>query len=136
MDENQVKHLEMIQNVINRMSSNSFSIKGWSITLVAALFALAAKDSDPKYVIVSYFSIAMFWILDSYYLYQERLYKKLYSKITNTVNANLLFSMDTTQLEGEKATWHCAAFSKTILIFHGTIFLIVILVMLYLLKNC
>ena len=34
MNENKLKHLEFIQNIITRMNSNSFVIKGWSITLV------------------------------------------------------------------------------------------------------
>jgi hypothetical protein len=38
----QIAHLQMIQAVITRMGSNSFLLKGWSVTLVAALFALAA----------------------------------------------------------------------------------------------
>jgi len=37
------------------MANNSFLLKGWSVTLVAALFALAAKDSDKKYIVVAYF---------------------------------------------------------------------------------
>jgi len=32
MMENKIKHLEMLQNVIARMASNSFIIKGWSVT--------------------------------------------------------------------------------------------------------
>jgi len=32
----------MIQAVINRMASNSFLLKGWTVMLVSALFALAA----------------------------------------------------------------------------------------------
>ena len=39
-----IKHLEMIQGVINRMASNSFLLKGWTVVLVSALFALAAND--------------------------------------------------------------------------------------------
>jgi len=30
------------------MNVNSFLLKGWAITLVAALFALAAKDANPQ----------------------------------------------------------------------------------------
>ena len=33
-----LKHLEMIQGVINRMANCSFLLKGWSVTLIAALF--------------------------------------------------------------------------------------------------
>ena len=41
---NKLKHLEFIQAAINRMAGNLFMLKGWSVTLIAALFALAAKD--------------------------------------------------------------------------------------------
>jgi hypothetical protein len=34
------KHLELIQAVISRMAGNSFLLKGWSVTLAAALLAL------------------------------------------------------------------------------------------------
>jgi hypothetical protein len=39
-DEAWVKHLEFIQNAITRMATNSFWLKGWAVTLVAATFAL------------------------------------------------------------------------------------------------
>ena len=38
-------HLEMIQGIVNRLSHNSFLLKGWSVVLVSAMFALAAKDT-------------------------------------------------------------------------------------------
>ena len=43
--ENKQKHLEFIQTTINRIAGNCFLLKGWAITLVAALFALSAKDA-------------------------------------------------------------------------------------------
>jgi hypothetical protein len=39
------EHLEFLQAAINRMAGNLFLLKGWTITLIAALFALAAKDT-------------------------------------------------------------------------------------------
>ena len=48
--EDKIAHLQMIQNVITRMASNLFLIKRWSVTLVAALFALAAANSNPLFV--------------------------------------------------------------------------------------
>ena len=47
--ENKLKHLEMIQGIINRMASNSFALKGWSVTLVAGIFALSSKDAKKLY---------------------------------------------------------------------------------------
>lgn len=41
--EKKLKHLDFLQLVITRMNVNSFFLKGWSVTLVAALFAFATK---------------------------------------------------------------------------------------------
>jgi len=33
MNQNKIKHLEMIEAVIERMAKNSFQLKGWAMTL-------------------------------------------------------------------------------------------------------
>jgi hypothetical protein len=52
MHPGQIKHLEFIQNVITRMNTNSFQIKGWSIVIVSALMAVYASTQN------SYFFLA------------------------------------------------------------------------------
>jgi len=47
------------------MASNLFLLKGWMVTLIAALFALAAKGSKDFYFLLAYFPTFMFWIIDS-----------------------------------------------------------------------
>ena len=79
--ENKIKHLELIQGIINRMSSNSFMLKGWAVTLVAGTFAIASKDTDKMYFLVAYIPIIVFWFLDAYYLKQEHLYIALYNEV-------------------------------------------------------
>ncbi len=113
--ENKIRHLEMIQGVINRMSSNSFMLKGWSVTLVAGIFALAAKDTDKLYFLVSYVPVIIFWILDSYYLLQERLYVALYKKVCLTDENNIDFSLTATKKEfgNDKNNFFSCFFSKT-----------------------
>ena len=64
--ESKLKHLEMIQAVVNRMANNSFLLKGWSVTLVSALLALAAANSDRRFVFVAVLPLLMFWLLDAY----------------------------------------------------------------------
>ncbi len=75
-------HLEMIQGVIGRMSTNSFSVKSWAVGLVAGVFALAAsKDAttvNPSLFVVALVPILAFWGLDAYYLWQEKLFRALY----------------------------------------------------------
>lgn len=78
--ENKLKHLEMIQGIINRMASNSFALKGWSVTLVAGIFALSSKDANEIYFLIAYIPIIVFWFLDAYYLLQERLFRSLYGE--------------------------------------------------------
>lgn len=97
--ENKRKHLEMIQNVISRISANSFSIKGWAVTLVAGIFALASKDADKSYFLVAYVPIIIFWGLDSYYLLQERLFRALYNKVRILKEEEIDFSMDISFVE-------------------------------------
>ena len=93
MNEKKIKHLEMIQGVITRMGSNSFKLKGWGVTLVAAVFALAAKDSNGLFFLISYMPIIFFWGLDAYYLKLERQYINLYNEIRQEDGNSINFAM-------------------------------------------
>ena len=97
--ENKLKHLEMVQSVINRMANNSFMLKGWAVTLVAGIFVLAGKDTDKLYFLVAYIPVIVFWGLDSYYLLQERLYRGLYEKVRLSEESEIDFSLIVTKEE-------------------------------------
>lgn len=92
-NENKIKHLEFIQNVITRMNSNSFMIKGWCVTLVAALFALAAKDSDVKFAIIAYIVIPTFWVLDGFFIIREKHFRDLYNQVRLKNEEDIDYSM-------------------------------------------
>jgi hypothetical protein len=92
-----IAHLGFIQGVINRMGANSFLLKGWSITLVAAVFALSSKDSDQRFVLLAYFPVIVFWILDAYFLHQERLFRKLYEKVASDLISSEKFVLNTSR---------------------------------------
>lgn len=77
MTDLQLKRLELLQNIISRMAQNSFTIKGWAVTVVAALLALSNKDSDRLFAAYALYPAVAFWGLDAYYLMQERLFRKL-----------------------------------------------------------
>lgn len=74
-----IQYFEMIQNIISRMAKNSFSLKGWAITLVTGVFALVDKDANWSYFLISYIPILLFWFLDAYYLQKERKFRVLYN---------------------------------------------------------
>ena len=127
--ENKRKHLEFIQLVITRMNVNSFLLKGWSVTLVAALFAFAAKDSDISYVIITYISTPIFWLLDAYYLSLERQYRGLYNSVKNKEEENIDFDMNAKPFEKGKDTWLSSIFSVTLLFFYGGLTAITLIIM-------
>lgn len=127
---NKQAHLEMIQGIVNRLSQDSFLLKGWSVVLVSALFALAATSSNQYFVYLAYFPAIAFWILDGYFLWQERLFRALYDKVRILNEDDIDFSMNTTEFRAKEDSWSNAIFSKTLLIFHGTIIGAIIIVML------
>ena len=115
--EAKIKHLEFIQATINRMAGNSFLLKGWAVTLVGALFALTFKEVDPLYLLISLIVLALFWRLDSYYLSRERLFIKLYERVSAS-KGDTDFSMDTKPFEKDITVGGCA-FSETMRLFYG-----------------
>ncbi len=113
--EKKLKHLEMIQGVINRMGGNSFWLKGWCVTLVAAIVALATKNTSPWFMAVAYIPIPLFWALDTYYLRQERLFRALYDHVRVLKEESVDFSMKTDQFTSQVASFWGVLVSKTIL---------------------
>jgi len=79
--ENQIKHLEFIQDVITRMGANSFQMKGWMVAIVSALLAIYADNHIWLYPILGLLPTFIFWGLDAYYLQQERKFRGLYKDI-------------------------------------------------------
>lgn len=118
--EKKFKHLDMIQGIVNRMAGNSFMLKGWTVTLIAGVFALASKDVDECYFGIAYIPILIFWGLDSYYLQQEKLYRSLYEKITNTEEKDIDFSLKASLKEFDDKENHYlnSLFSKTEMFFY------------------
>ncbi len=129
MEDNKRTHLQMLQAVITRMSVNSFLLKGWSVALVAALFALAAGGSEKAFVYLAYFPAVSFWGLDGYFLRQERLFRGLYDRVRQIEPADVDFSMDTSAVTSAVSCWLAVVFSKTLVAFHGTVLLSIIVVM-------
>ena len=127
--ENKIKHLEFLQLVITRMNVNSFLLKGWSVTLVAALFAFAAKDTNIEYVLITYISTPLFWFLDGYYLSQERQYRGLFNHIRTLSEDAIDFDMNAKDYNKNENRWFPSVFSLTLLMFYGALMVITLIVM-------
>jgi hypothetical protein len=116
---NKQKHLEFITGAINRMSGNLFFLRGWTITLISALFALFVKNTDHSYIFIVYFLIVTFWILDGYFLSQERLFRALYDHVRKLDEKDIDFSMHTNEFKKDcRNSWFFSMFSSTLIFFY------------------
>jgi len=76
----QMKRLDHLQGIIQRLAGNSFLIKGWAVTLVSAVLGFALKDATTSpLAYLAIVPILLFWGLDAYYLAVERNARKLYN---------------------------------------------------------
>ncbi len=119
--DNKLKHLDFIQNIIGRLANNTFYIKGWTITLVVALLGFSFGDKLPEHSQLPYFIIIFFWILNGYFLHQERLFRALYDDVRNKQPNEVDFSMDASSYNHGNASWFCSIFSTTLIIFYGSL---------------
>jgi hypothetical protein len=148
--EEKIKHLEFIQGVINRHNSNSFLIKGWTITIVAAILTLSGAINQPYLSFTALGPTIVFWILDAIFLANERSFislyecaandyliridkKELVSKAQNTITESYKefttskFSMNFRQFkEINRNNWQSAFRSNTLLWFYSALVLITI----------
>lgn len=110
MTEDKLKHLEFIQNVITRMNTNSFQIKGWTVTIVSAILAIYASTKNSYFVLSGIFPTLIFWFLDTYYLTQERKFRGLYNDVAevseNPKQIKLFAMRPDLYTEGKYSYWN------------------------------
>ena len=126
MDNNKIKHLEFIQSTITRMNQNSFQIKGWMITLVSAVLALYASSEKVVYILIAIVPAIVFWLLDAYYLQQERRFRGVYNDVAglspddSRINVRE-FEMPIQKYQCGKYCYFNVLFSRTIFPLYGIV---------------
>lgn len=116
-----IRHLEMIESNIDRMSRNSFELKGWTVAIVSLMSVLSSKDSNTKIFWLSFIPVFTFWFLDSYYLSLERQFRALYRKVSESESLDLCMERDIGELQpfcNKSLHFLACVFSKTELLFY------------------
>jgi hypothetical protein len=129
-NEEKIAHLGFIQGVINRMGNNSFLIKGWVVTLVAASFALSADKANSNFVYLAFFPLPFFWWMDAFFLHQEKLYRKLFEKVASGIEPSTQFLMNAYKYKNEVDCLCKVFFSKTLRNFYIPIVAMIVVFML------
>ena len=131
--ESKLKHLELIQGVVNRLATDSFRVKGWAVVLVTALFVLLAIEDRLHAAYIALAPVLVFWGLDGYYLWQERLFRALYDRVRVVDESEVDFSMATAAFRtGWKRSWLGSTLSITLVPFYGALIIAIALVVFYL----
>lgn len=72
-NEQELQYLQMMQDNITRMASNSLNSKTWMVTIVAAFLAIGCKIEDLQWwLLLALIPIVAFWYFDALYLKLER----------------------------------------------------------------
>lgn len=139
------KEIDIIQNCINRMASNSFLIKGWFITLILGFITFGyEKLNFIILIIISLVISVLCWISDTFFLQLERKYRRKYNWVieNRNSNSNFLYNLNPNESgmwlpnPSTKIEFWDVFFSKTLIFLYGTvIFLLIVSIALYLYKN-
>lgn len=88
MTDAKLKHLGMIQSIVSRQAKNSFQAKSWAIVLLAGLAGLS-RGTKTQILLTCAGVVAIFWLLDAYYLSKERLYRNFYERASQEATVNM-----------------------------------------------
>ncbi len=123
--DNQILHkeIDLIQSCITRMANNSFLLKGWTVSIIAVILALADKALKPSLlsaiVLIPLFS---FWYLDAFFLRTERMYRKMYEWVIMnrcTGDKNYLYDLNPQRFAPFVDSMACTMWSITLRWFYG-----------------
>ena len=114
-------HLEMLQDVIQRMAENSRACKLWSITALSAIVFLAARTGVPWHVLIALVPLFLFFLLDVYYLSLERRFRGSYERTLARLRDSTYGPEDAYQIAPVAAslgTWMKSIRSPSVLLYY------------------
>lgn len=79
-------HLGILQNVIQRMATNSSNAKTACITLVSAILVIVADKGKPDYAWIALIPSVLFMALDTYYLALEKGFRATYNSFVSKLH--------------------------------------------------
>ena len=137
-EDKKYRYLEMLQGIISRMAECSFKCKEFCILIVSGLLVVFATDINSNFYILfaCLVPLVVFWFLDSYYLTQERSFRKLFEQKASLKEKSADF--DDFNFKREKPSfkdYKSVFFSKTVCPLYSTLLLLFLTGAILLLVN-
>lgn len=83
-------HLTILQNVIQRMASDSNACKFWCLTLVSAILVIVGQEEKSNYVPIAFLPAAALLILNIYYHAQELKFRSYYDEFVVSIHKGVI----------------------------------------------
>ena len=139
LTENDRHYITLLQETINRMAGNSANCKTWLLTLVAAIMTLQLTSDELRDILwVALGLIALFFVLDSYYLSLERKFIDVEKRFVEAAKSKEqdemtddIYSFDIKSVTDSYCTLWSAFCSTSTWLFYLPLFLIVLGVCLW-----
>lgn len=77
---------EMLQNIVDRMANNSLEIKKVGLTVWATIVGFGVTNNSPPLFLLALVSFLLFGILDIYYLYLERKFRRNFNRLARIIS--------------------------------------------------
>lgn len=80
LDDDRIRHLEMLQGAISRMAGAAAAIKNLSLVIAAGALAFLATSKEPWIAFYAAMLMVAFWFLDARYLQQEKWFRDMFDQ--------------------------------------------------------
>lgn len=132
MENSKVTYLQMIQEIIARLSNIAPIIKGFSITVTMAAITIIGNESLGSVIKCSFIvPMLALCILDVYYLHLERKYRCLYEAIRNNDHPVDFSLKITSDIDTSSVTIWKVLSSKCVLLFYLPLFIVYFCVLIF-----
>lgn len=125
-NEDRFQFLQMIQAIIARMAECSLKMKEWFITIVCAIAVAYVATDKPAMLFAISIASVLFWILDSNYLRNEKIFRAMYKD--NCIMSKPIdsFEMNIVEYKRVKGCRKRDAFffSWSTIVLYGSLFLV------------
>lgn len=124
-----IAHMTMIQGVVARLETNSFTLKVLAMTVAAAVLAFTGSVAHPSwtYPLAGCVPVILFWVMDAKYLRLGRLYRRLYDSVRKGMLSDH-FSMDTQPFDKDEKSVARIVFSWSVSWFYSAILAALVIV--------
>lgn len=135
-DEVSIAHMSMIQGVVTRLETNSFTLKALAMTLAVAVLAFTGGVKNPNwvYTLAGCFPVLVFWVMDAKYMRMGRLFRHLFDAV-RLRNIDDPFTMDINPYMKEEQSVIRIAFSWSVCWFYISIIITFLIVSLIFFKQ-